>query len=162
MNAAQVIEEVTAFGIQIRLEGNDLLLKAEAKPPASVLELLSNHKADILTLLQSGSGRLDYALLRLNEPVGVSGRADVPPVISIRLEDDIAGWTPSRSEVVLAVRRPILGMSITRGTFGVNAISAKQGALGPALPIGREKDGNVQAGTDIDGVFFDGCLLGGA
>jgi hypothetical protein len=65
MNTAEVIEEVTAFGIQIRLEGDDLLLKAEAKPPASLLALLSNHKADILTLLQSGSGRLDHALLRL-------------------------------------------------------------------------------------------------
>jgi hypothetical protein len=65
MNAVQVIEEVTAFGIQIRADGNDLLLKAEAKPPASVLELLSSYKADVLTLLQSGSGRLDHALLRL-------------------------------------------------------------------------------------------------
>jgi hypothetical protein len=65
MNTAEVIEEVTAFGIQIRMEGDDLLLKAEAKPPASLLALLSNHKADILTLLQSGSGRLDHALLRL-------------------------------------------------------------------------------------------------
>ena len=65
MNAAEVIEEVTSFGIQIRREGNDLLLNAEAKPPASVLELLSTHKADILTLLQSGSGSLYHALLRL-------------------------------------------------------------------------------------------------
>ncbi len=65
MNAAHVIEEVTAFGIQIRTDGNDLLLTAEAKPPVSVLELLSSHKADILTLLRSGGGRLDHALLRL-------------------------------------------------------------------------------------------------
>ena len=65
MNAAQIIDEITSFGIQIRTEGNDLLLKAGAKPPASLLDLLSNHKADILTLLQSGSGRLDHALLRL-------------------------------------------------------------------------------------------------
>ena len=65
MNAAEVIEEVTAFGIQIRTEGGDLLLNGEAKPPASLLELLSKHKADILTLLQSGSGRLDHSLLRL-------------------------------------------------------------------------------------------------
>jgi hypothetical protein len=65
MKATQVIEEVIAFGVQIRTEGNDLLLKAEAQPPASVLELLSSHKADILTLLQSGSGRHDHTLLRL-------------------------------------------------------------------------------------------------
>src|SRR5262245_34000977 len=65
MNTAEVIEEVTAFGIQIRREGSDLLLSAEAEPPASLLELLSNHKANILSLLQSGSGRLDHALLRL-------------------------------------------------------------------------------------------------
>ena len=65
MNAAELIEEVTSFGIQIQREGNDLLLKAEVKPPASLLALLSTHKADILTLLQSGSGSLDHALLRL-------------------------------------------------------------------------------------------------
>jgi hypothetical protein len=65
MNAARVIEEVTSFGIQIRTEGNDLLLQAEAKPPTSVLELLTNYKADIVRLLKSGSGRLDHALLRL-------------------------------------------------------------------------------------------------
>jgi hypothetical protein len=65
MNAAEVIEEVTTFGIQIRTEGSDLLLKAEAKPPASLLELLSNYKSEILTVLQPGSGSLDHALLRL-------------------------------------------------------------------------------------------------
>jgi hypothetical protein len=57
------------------MEGDDLLLKAETKPPTLVLELLSNHKADILTLLQSGSGSLDHALLRLECVLAMLTRA---------------------------------------------------------------------------------------
>jgi hypothetical protein len=56
MNAAEVIREATAVGIQIAIQGGDLLLEAAAPPPEAVIELLSRHKPDILNLLRSGRG----------------------------------------------------------------------------------------------------------
>ena len=55
MNAAEVLKAARAAGIQVQIDGADLLLKASAPPPAGVLEELSRHKARILTLLRAGN-----------------------------------------------------------------------------------------------------------
>jgi hypothetical protein len=65
MNAAEVIREATAVGIQIAIQGGDLLLEAAAPPPEAVIELLSRHKPDILNLLRSGRGGLVEAFAQL-------------------------------------------------------------------------------------------------
>jgi hypothetical protein len=43
-----------AVGIEIGLDGADLLLKAASKPPAEVLHALARHKAEIVALLRPG------------------------------------------------------------------------------------------------------------
>ena len=54
MSAANVVMEARAAGIQLRVEGDDLLLKAGAPPSPAVLELLSRHKPAIVLWLRSG------------------------------------------------------------------------------------------------------------
>jgi hypothetical protein len=65
MNAAEAINQATAVGIRIAIEGNDLLLEAAGPPPMTVIELLSRHKPDIVNLLRSSDGSLADALAAL-------------------------------------------------------------------------------------------------
>jgi hypothetical protein len=54
MSAAQALHVARAAGIQIKIDGDDLLLEADAPPPPAVLDLLSRNKPGILTMLRSG------------------------------------------------------------------------------------------------------------
>jgi hypothetical protein len=54
MSASEVLKAARTAGIDVRLDGDDLLLQAEAPPPAPILDLLSRHKPEILALLRSG------------------------------------------------------------------------------------------------------------
>lgn len=57
MSAAEALGVARAAGIELRLDGDDLVLEASAPPPAAVLDLLSRYKAGILALLRpSGDG----------------------------------------------------------------------------------------------------------
>ena len=53
MNAADALTLAHAAGVRVRTDGDDLVLEASAPPPAAVLDLLSRHKADIMTMLRS-------------------------------------------------------------------------------------------------------------
>src|SRR5262245_51185458 len=53
MNAAEVIEEAAAVGIRIAIEGDDLSLDATAAPPKAIIELIAQHKPEIINLLRS-------------------------------------------------------------------------------------------------------------
>jgi hypothetical protein len=52
MNAAQALQAARAAGIQVKIDGVDLLLSASAPPSAAVLEGLSRHKVHVLALLR--------------------------------------------------------------------------------------------------------------
>src|SRR5215831_986574 len=54
MNAVEVLEAARAAGIELGLDGDDLLLAAAAPPPAALLDLLSLDKAGIVALLRPG------------------------------------------------------------------------------------------------------------
>lgn len=54
MNAAQIIKEASAIGIDLAIDGDDLLLQSAAQPPRTVVDLISRHKANILLLLRLG------------------------------------------------------------------------------------------------------------
>jgi hypothetical protein len=54
MSAAEVLKAARAAGIELGLDGDDLLLAAAAPPPASLLDLLSQDKAGIVALLRPG------------------------------------------------------------------------------------------------------------
>ena len=55
MSAAEALAAARAAGIQISIDGDDLVLQASAPPSAEVLDLLARHKAAIVTLLRPGS-----------------------------------------------------------------------------------------------------------
>jgi len=52
MTAALALKSARAIGIRVRVDGEDLELEAPAPPPQAVLDLLFQHKADVLRLLR--------------------------------------------------------------------------------------------------------------
>jgi hypothetical protein len=56
MNAAEVIKEAAAVGIRIAIDGSGLSLEATAPPPKAIIELITQHKPEIINLLRSGPG----------------------------------------------------------------------------------------------------------
>jgi len=55
MSAARAIMEARAAGIQIGVEGDDLVLEASSPPPPAVLDLLSRFKSAIVLWLRPGT-----------------------------------------------------------------------------------------------------------
>ena len=55
MSVVNIIMEARAAGVQLCVEGDDLLLGAGAPPPPAVLELLSRHKPAIVAWLRPGA-----------------------------------------------------------------------------------------------------------
>jgi hypothetical protein len=53
VSAAEALQAARAAGIQLRIDGDGIVLKASAPPPAPVLNLLSRHKADVVRMLRS-------------------------------------------------------------------------------------------------------------
>lgn len=54
MSAAEALKVARAAGIELGIDGNDLVLEVSAPPSSAVLDLLSRHKAGIVTLLRPG------------------------------------------------------------------------------------------------------------
>ena len=54
LSAAEALKAARAAGIELGIDGDDLVLEASAPPLAAVLDLLSRHKAGILALLRPG------------------------------------------------------------------------------------------------------------
>ena len=54
MSAAQALSAARAVGIHLEVDGDDLLLESSAPPPSAILEMLSQHKAEILSVLRPG------------------------------------------------------------------------------------------------------------
>lgn len=57
MSAFEALKGARAAGVELALDGDDLVLSAASAPPAAVLDALSRHKAEIVVLLRpSGDG----------------------------------------------------------------------------------------------------------
>jgi hypothetical protein len=54
VSTAEALREARAAGIQIKVDGNDLLLEAATPPSAAILDLLSENKTGILAVLRPG------------------------------------------------------------------------------------------------------------
>jgi hypothetical protein len=55
MSAVMALRAARALGVELTVEGNDLLLEAASEPPAAAVESLVRHKAEIITLLRPNS-----------------------------------------------------------------------------------------------------------
>ena len=51
MNAAKLLQSAREAGLHLQVEGEDLVLEAAAPPPASLIDLLKEHKAEVIGLL---------------------------------------------------------------------------------------------------------------
>jgi hypothetical protein len=77
VSAAEVIKEAAAVGVQIALEGDGLSLEATAQPPKAIIELITQHKPEIINLLKSGPGGPAEARVSwLDMEVAVENEAD--------------------------------------------------------------------------------------
>ena len=56
MSAVEALKAARAAGVELALDGDDLVLKAASAPPAAVLEALSRHKAEIMVRLPAEDG----------------------------------------------------------------------------------------------------------
>ncbi|EYD75385.1 hypothetical protein Rumeso_03032 [Rubellimicrobium mesophilum DSM 19309] len=56
MSAALALKAAREAGLQLQVEGEDLILEAAAPPPAPVLERLRQHKAEVIGLLRREAG----------------------------------------------------------------------------------------------------------
>ena len=56
MTAAGALKAARTAGISIAIDGGDLLLKARARPPAALIDLLTRHKAGVVALLRIRGG----------------------------------------------------------------------------------------------------------
>jgi hypothetical protein len=54
MSAAAVLRAARAAGVELAIDGNDLLLDAAAVPPAFVIDALRRHKAEVVAMLRPG------------------------------------------------------------------------------------------------------------
>jgi hypothetical protein len=61
MNAAEVMNEAAAVGIRIAIDGDGLSLEAAAQPSKAIIELIAQHKPEIIDLLRSDRGGLAEA-----------------------------------------------------------------------------------------------------
>jgi hypothetical protein len=53
VNAAGVIKEANAAGVRIAIKGSGLSLEAIAPPPKAIIDLITEHKLEIVALLSS-------------------------------------------------------------------------------------------------------------
>ena len=54
MSAAAVLRAARAAGVELAIDGNDLLLDAATVPPAPVVDALRRHKAEVVAMLRPG------------------------------------------------------------------------------------------------------------
>ena len=52
MSAVEALKAARAAGIQLGIDGDDLVLEASVPPPPAVIDLLSRHKAEVVALLR--------------------------------------------------------------------------------------------------------------
>jgi hypothetical protein len=57
MSGAEALRAARAAGIQVEIDGEDLLLEAAVEPPVAVLDALSRNKAGIIALLRASNDR---------------------------------------------------------------------------------------------------------
>jgi hypothetical protein len=54
MSAAAALKAARTVGMELVLDGNDLLWEAASEPPAAFLDALRRHKAEIVAMLRPG------------------------------------------------------------------------------------------------------------
>jgi hypothetical protein len=134
MNAADVLKRARAAGVELRVDGDDLVLSAASAPPAAVLDALSRHKAKIVVLLRprrdgwSGEDWLAY----FDERAGIAefdGGLPRATAEAQAFECCIVEWLNRNC-----------GRSLPGRCVGCGEVECSRG---PLLPFGMERTGCV-------------------
>jgi hypothetical protein len=72
MSVLEVLKAACAAGVELALEGEDLVLSAAAAPPEAVINALSRHKAEIVALLRPDGWSSEDWLAFFDERAGIA------------------------------------------------------------------------------------------
>ena len=135
MTAVEALMAARSAGIQISVDGDDLVLESASEPPVAVVDLLTEHKAGILTILRSGEaawpaedgqvycderaaiaefeGPTDHPCHAItgSAATGIPGSADLTGSASAAITGSAAAVsaTAAASTPIIAPRRPLGG-----------------------------------------------------
>ena len=126
MSAAEAIRAARDAGVDIAIDGNDLLLEASAPPPAELVDLLSRHKADIIALLAIVAFESNHFSTRASVPKSES--AGEFPVAEPGLEEPCA----TRRGLMVQENGVLLHFCVECGRFGRFGVgvSLRHGRMG--------------------------------
>jgi len=134
MSAVEALRAAHVAGIQLGVDGEDLVLTASVPPPAAVIDLLANHKTEVLALLrpaEDGWSAEDWQVF-FEERAGIAefdGALPRPQAEELAFTCCVVEWL-NRSAVSSMPGRCI-------GCGGT------QNAHDPLLPYGVETTGHV-------------------
>jgi len=127
MSAVEALSAARAAGVTVALNGENLVLEANAEPPQAVLDVLAHHKRAIVALLRSGQygwtaedWRARWDELRVKAEIGAFNSC-IAEWLNRNPSPSPAGcwraWHQSRrrEEAAIALRR--MGIAI-RGSLG--------------------------------------------
>jgi hypothetical protein len=123
MSATEAIKVARDAGIELTIDRDDLVLEAPAPPPATVLDLLSRHKAEVLALL-AATARGN----KLLAPTPLSERGEQPAEGEPGLEQR---WAARRGRIQ-ELEGAFLHFCVECGAFGAfgYGVSLRAGRLG--------------------------------
>jgi hypothetical protein len=123
MSAAEALQAAQNAGVEIGIDGDDLVLEASAPPPAAILDLLSRHKAEVLALL-AATARGN----KLLAPTLLSERGEQPAEGEPGLEQQ---WAARRGRIQ-ELEGAFLHFCVECGAFGAfgYGVSLRAGRLG--------------------------------
>jgi hypothetical protein len=123
MSAAEALQAAQNAGVEIGIDGDDLVLEASAPPPAAILDLLSRHKAEVLALL-AATARGN----KLLAPTLLSERGEQPAEGEPGLEQR---WAARRGRIQ-ELEGAFLHFCVECGAFGAfgYGVSLRAGRLG--------------------------------
>ena len=124
MSAAEAIRAARDAGVDITIDGNDLLLEASAPPPAELVDRLSRHKADIIAFLAAVAFESNHFSTRAWVPTCESAGELAEP----GLEEPCA----TRRGLMVEGNGVLLHFCVECGRFGRFGVgvSPRQGQLG--------------------------------
>jgi hypothetical protein len=127
VSAAEAIRAARDAGVDITIDGNDLLLEASAPPPASVLDLLYRHKGEIKAFLAAvPSERNDYS------PPGDWAPKPETVTLSPIAEPGLQETCATRRGLVVEENGLLLHFCVECGCFGRFGVgvSVRRGRIG--------------------------------
>jgi hypothetical protein len=165
MSAVEALKVARAAGIHLGIDGDDLVLEASAPPHPAVIDLLSRHKAGIVSLLRSakdGMSAEDWQVL-FDERAGIAEfegglpRPQAEAQAFVYCVDEWLSRNPDVQDAVEALTE--MGLPSKKPTARVQRIASP--AIGePSLdePC-AERRGRVEK---RDGQFLHFCVTCGA